>query len=172
MSTPITRRLAAVIAVASLGVVAACSSSSTSTTGTTAAGGASTTVAKGSTGTTTGKGTTITVMMNEWELLPSATSAPAGSITFTATNNGKEVHEVALFKSDLDPAKLPLDEEGAVDERGAGVELIDEVEDIKPGETKSFTVDVVAGNYVLVCNLVEKGTKHYEHNMYKPFKVT
>ena len=77
------------------------------------------------------------------------TAIVAQSITLEAVNEGKEVHELVLFKTDLAPADLPVDEEGAVDERGAGLELIDEVEDVKPGETKSFVVDLKPGKYVI-----------------------
>ena len=77
-----------------------------------------------------------------------------------------------LFKTDLAPADLPVDEEGAVDERGEGLELIDEVEDVKPGETKSFMVDLAPGNYVMACNVVENGERHFMNKMYKAFTVT
>lgn len=122
-----------------------------------------------STGAKDGK---VIVTMKEWEFVPSADSAPAGSITLEAVNEGKEVHELVLFKTDLAPADLPVDEEGAVDERGAGLELIDEVEDVKPGETKSFVVDLKPGKYVMACNVVENGQRHFMNKMYKAFTVT
>ena len=120
----------------------------------------------------TPKDTTITVTLKEWEFVPSAASAPAGMITLEAVNEGKEVHELVLFKTDLAPADLPVDEEGAVDERGEGLELIDEVEDVKPGETKSFMVDLAPGKYVMACNVVENGERHFMNKMYKAFTVT
>ena len=118
------------------------------------------------------KDTTITVTMKEWEFVPSADSAPAGTITLEAVNEGKEVHELVLFKTELAPEALPVDEEGAVDERGEGLELIDEVEDVKPGETKSFMVTLAPGNYVMACNVVENGERHFMNKMYKAFTVT
>lgn len=164
MSSRTSRRIAAVAAASLLGITAACSSSENTSTETTTTTAAAKEPASA--------GTTIDIMLTEWEVKPSASTAPAGTITFTSTNNGAETHELALFKTDLDPASLPLDEEGAVDERGEGVELIDEVENVKAGETKSFTVDNVApGNYLLVCNLVERGDSHFGHNMYTPFTV-
>lgn len=181
MLTPTTRRLTAVLALASLGVVAACSSSSSTTAAKTGdstspdkteAKATGTTAGK-ATGTTVGRGTNVTVGLKEWEFTPSATSAPAGAMSFTAQNDGKEVHELVLFKTDLDPAGLPLDEEGAVDERAPGIELIEEVEDVEPGTSKTFAVDNVApGKYVLVCNTVDKGEKHYGHKMYSTFTVS
>jgi uncharacterized cupredoxin-like copper-binding protein len=115
--------------------------------------------------------TKVQVGLKEWSFAPDRTEAPAGKITFQVENSGKEVHELVLFESDLAPADFPRDEDGAVDERGAGVKLVDEVEDVKPGETKSFTVDVGKGKYVMACNIVENGQVHYDHKMYHSFTV-
>lgn len=116
--------------------------------------------------------TTITVKLNEWAFVPSAESAPAGMVTLKAVNEGSEVHELVLFKTDLAPADMPVDEEGAVDERAKGLELIDEVENVKPGETKSFVVDLAPGKYVMACNVIENGQRHFMNNMFKTFTVT
>ncbi len=116
-------------------------------------------------------GTTISVDLKEWAFDASSTSAPAGKVTFRAKNKGKEVHELVLFKSDLAPADLPVDEEGAVDEAGVGVELIDEVENVKAGQTKEFAVDLQPGKYVMACNLIENGQRHFKNAMYASFTV-
>ena len=121
---------------------------------------------------TTPKETKVTVTLKEWEFVTSADSATTGMITLEAVNVGKEVHELVLFKTDLAPEALPVDAEGAVDERGEGIELIDEVEDVKPGETKSFMVDLAPGKYVMACNVVENGERHYMNKMYHSFTVT
>jgi plastocyanin len=175
-STP--RSLGALVAVGALVALAsACGSTSTatSTSGSTGTVAPITTVATtGSTapGGTVGAARTVTVTLGEWALEPSATTISPGTVTFVATNKGATTHELVLFKTDLPADALPLDEEGAVDERASGVELVEEVEDVKKGQTKSFTVDdLPAGSYVLVCNLVEDGEKHYGHAMYAPFTV-
>ena len=110
--------------------------------------------------------------MNEWEIQPSATTAPAGPVTFKAENKGAETHEMVLFKTDLAPESMPLDQDGAVDEAGAGLELIGEVEDVKPGELKEFTATLAPGKYVMACNAVENGQRHFMNKMYKEFTVT
>lgn len=130
--------------------------------------------AETSVGNTTGapKETNITVRMKEWVIEPSATTAPAGSVTFKATNTGTETHEMVLFKTDLAPENMPVDQDGAVDERGAGIELIDEVEDVKPGQLKQFTATLAPGKYVMACNVVENGQRHFMNKMYTTFTVT
>jgi hypothetical protein len=116
--------------------------------------------------------TKVDVTLKEWSFTPDRSSAPAGPVTFSATNDGKEVHELVLFKTDLAPADLPLDQDGAVDERGEGLTLVDEVEDVKSGETKEFTADLEPGEYMMACNVIENGEVHIAHKMYHRFTVT
>jgi hypothetical protein len=158
------RYAAPLLALAALaGAGSACSSSES---------GSPTTAAPEATNSSGGPGVTVT--MKEWTVSPSASTASAGPVTFIAKNEGAKTHEVALFKSDLPADQLPLDEDGAVDEAGPGVELIEEVEDVGAGETKSFSATVTAGNYYLVCNLVDAdtGDKHFSHQMYAPFTAS
>ncbi len=96
----------------------------------------------------------------------------SGPITFTGINRATETHEIVLFKTDLAPDALPRKEDGSVDERGAGIELIDEAEGIKAGITKSFRATLTPGKYVLACNLIENGKKHYMLGMFLPITVT
>ena len=97
---------------------------------------------------------TVAVTLQEFSIGTDPTSAPAGSITFEATNEGPDdVHEFVVIATDLGLTELPTDENGAVEETGEGMEVIDEIEDIPVGETQSVTVDLEAGNYVLICNI-------------------
>jgi uncharacterized cupredoxin-like copper-binding protein len=119
-------------------------------------------------------GTDVDVTMREWTVEPSAQTAPAGMVTFNVKNEGGNTHELVLFKTDLPIESLPKSEDGNVDETGAGVELVDEVEDLEPGKTDKFSAEVAAGKYYLVCNLVDAATgeNHFGHQMYVPFTVT
>ena len=114
----------------------------------------------------------VNVKLKEWSFEASQTSAAAGAVTFQATNDGKEVHELVLFKSDLAPEALPVDQDGAVDEQGQGLEFIDEVEGVKPGATKAFTATLKPGKYVMACNVIENGEKHFMRKMFARFTVT
>lgn len=118
----------------------------------------------------TGAGGAIEVTLQEFAVLPSPDSAPAGEVTFNVTNIGPEdVHEFVVFATDLAPDKLPTAPDGSVDETGEGVELIDEIEDIAVDATPTLTVTLDAGSYVLICNIVEEeGAEtivHYQQGM-------
>jgi len=72
-------------------------------------------------------------------LTPSPDSAPAGEVTFEVTNSGDKEHEFLVVKTDLAIGDLPFDT--ATDRVPEGdVSVIDEIEGIMPGETKSLTV--------------------------------
>lgn len=102
-------------------------------------------------------------------LTPTPGSVPAGEVTFEVTNSGDKEHEFVVFKTDLAIEDLPTNESGSeVIEDGPGLEAIDEIEGIAPGETKTLTVTLEAGNYALICNI--KG--HYQRGMRSAFTVS
>lgn len=128
----------------------------------------------GSTGASGGGASTVDVTLQEFAVIPASSSAPAGDVTFNVTNEGPDdVHEFVVFRSDLAPDALPTAEDGSVDEEGEGVELQDEIEDIAVGDTQSVTIDLAAGDYVLICNIYdeEEQESHYQEGMRVGFTV-
>ena len=91
-------------------------------------------------------------------------SGEAGSLTFGATNDGSQTHEIEIFSGDVDPTTLPVEDNVASTE---GLELVDEIEDIAPGSSADLTVDLDAGSYVIMCNL----PGHFAQGMYTTFEV-
>jgi plastocyanin len=121
-----------------------------------------------------GGGTTVEVTLQEFAVVPSEASVGAGDVTFEATNNGPDdPHELVVIKTDLVLTELPTDENGAVDEAGAGIEVIGEIEEFAVGETQSDTFNLAAGNYVLICNIWEEAEQesHYQNGMRTSFTV-
>jgi uncharacterized cupredoxin-like copper-binding protein len=116
--------------------------------------------------------TTVEVTLQEFSILVDSATASAGSIIFSVENIGPEdVHEFVIVKTDLDPGDLPTDDEGAVTEEGEGMEVINEIEDIAVDATQELTVNLDAGKYVLICNIVEDGEVHYAQGMRTAFTV-
>ena len=129
-------------------------------------------VAAGSCG---GGGGTVNVTLGEFSVGTDPTTLDAGEVTFEATNEGpNDTHEFVVFATDLGPADLPVDENGAVVETGEGIELIGEIEDILVGETKNVTLDLSAGNYVFICNIWDPDEQeaHYQEGMRTTFVVS
>jgi uncharacterized cupredoxin-like copper-binding protein len=121
-----------------------------------------------------GEATVVAVSLQEWAVVPAETSAPAGDVTFAVTNDGPDdIHEFVVLKTDLDPADLPVDENGVVSEEGEGIEVIDEIEDIPVGDSQDLTVSLDAGSYVLICNIwsPDEGEAHYMLGMRVAFTV-
>lgn len=123
-----------------------------------------------------GTETTVAVTLQEFSVLPAQESAPAGSITFEVENTGPEdIHEFVVIKTDLAPDALPTAEDGSVDETGEGMEVIGEIEDLATGATETLKVDLDAGSYALICNIVEEEggdtLVHYQLGMRTGFTV-
>ncbi len=121
-----------------------------------------------------GGGGTVEVTLQEWAVIPAASSVEAGEVTFEATNAGPDdPHELVVVRTDLSPEALPTDANGKVDEEGEGIEFIGEIEEFAVGETESATFDLVAGNYVLFCNIYEEAEQeaHYQQGMRVAFTV-
>jgi uncharacterized cupredoxin-like copper-binding protein len=117
----------------------------------------------------------LAVTLQEWAVVTASNSAAAGDVTFEVTNDGPDdVHEFVVIRTDLNPADLPTDSDGAVEEAGEGMEVVDEIEDIPVGETQELTVALDAGNYVLICNIfsADENEAHYEMGMRTAFTVT
>ncbi len=105
--------------------------------------------------------TTVNVKLTEFKVELSQTAIPPGDVKFSVTNNGSIAHEFVVFQTDLAADKLPMASADRVDEAGAGVDPLGEVEDVEPGTTKQFTIKLEPGSYVGVCNV----DGHYKRGM-------
>lgn len=93
-------------------------------------------------------------------------TVPAGQVTFNVKNAGTTTHEVVVIKSDgaLDSIAPDPDEQGKVQEDGS----VGESGDLDKGISKTFTLTLDPGKYILICN--EPG--HYMAGMRVAFTVT
>lgn len=108
-------------------------------------------------------GGTVKVTLTEWAVITDTASVPAGNVTFEVTNAGTQfAHEFVVIKTDLAPADLPA-VDGKVDEAGAGIEFIGEIEEMAIGASATDSFDLTAGKYVLICNIVEAAADHESH---------
>jgi uncharacterized cupredoxin-like copper-binding protein len=112
----------------------------------------------------------VDVSLTTYVITLSTDSVKAGEVTFHVTNNATDlVHEFVIFKTDLPEDQLPLTAENIVDEAGAGITFINEVEDVEQGTSKDLTVTLEPGRYVLLCNTAENN--HYMRGMHIVFTV-
>lgn len=121
------------------------------------------------------KTATVNITLKEWSVAADVSSVPAGLVKFLVKNDGpSDTHEFVVVKTDLAPESLPVDASGKVDENGAGIQIIGEIEDITVGSSthlKAF--DLAPGKYVLICNIYDAGEKeaHYHEGMRMAFTV-
>ncbi len=97
-----------------------------------------------------------TFVLTEWSVTPPAAHLQAGKLQITAANNGNETHELVIVRAS-DAASLPTKPDGSVDEDGiAEGDKAGEVADVAAGKSVTKTLDLAAGHYVAMCNLVEQ----------------
>jgi uncharacterized cupredoxin-like copper-binding protein len=165
-----TRGATAFLVLASVALV-----SCTSSTGATASPSAVAPSAPQSAAASGGAGTAVAVTLKEWAVANDPPSVAAGSITFTAMNEGPDdPHEFVVIRTDLPLTDLPTDATGAVDEAGQGIEVKGEIEDIAVGASGELTLDLEPGAYVLICNIYDDAEKeaHYAEGMRSAMTVT
>lgn len=110
-------------------------------------------------------GGTINATLTDMKIGVDHGSMSAGPITFVVKNTGAVPHELVVLKTDLsqDMIAVDVDEAGKMDETGN----VGETGDMAVGATKSFTVTLAAGHYVLMCNEIG----HYGSGMHMSFTV-
>lgn len=140
--------LVAVLAIASV----ACSDNSSSS-------------AAVSTATSPSGGAAIAATEKDFSIGIDPTEVEAGQVTFTINNEGPSAHEFVVVQTDTAPGDLPV-KDGIVAEDG--ITVIGEAEDIAPSSTVPLTLELEAGQYVIICNL----PGHYEQGMNVGLKVT
>ena len=108
---------------------------------------------------------TVTVTLGaptEFALAASPAEVPAGKVAFTVANKGEILHEMVVVPG-AGAAALTQPDGSASEEGSPG-----EVPDVPPGEGGTVTIDLPAGDYVLLCNL----PGHFAGGMYTTFVVT
>jgi uncharacterized cupredoxin-like copper-binding protein len=119
-------------------------------------------------------GTTVNVSLSEnsdtaYVLAADQASVKAGNVTFKVTDKGKKDHETVLLKLDGTAAFDKLAIDSATNRVGEDTNVGETGDpDLTPGETRSFSVDLSPGTYVLVCNI----EKHYGLGMRSLLTVT
>jgi uncharacterized cupredoxin-like copper-binding protein len=121
-------------------------------------------------------GEEVNVVVSEFMVEPDPESVGAGEVTFVVDNQGGDVHEFLVVDADS-ADDLPVDDDGAFDEAAFGEDkVLDEVEDIESGDTAELTLDLDAGTYVLLCNVVEEEESgevesHFKEGMHATLTV-
>src|SRR5262245_47795197 len=98
----------------------------------------------------TGPDGAVLVTLDEFTVTPSRSSTEHGLVRFIVDNEGTEFHEFVVVKTDLTADKLPMNADGSFNEEGAGVEVIDEIEEVEPHVPASLEITLEEGHYVIL----------------------
>ena len=110
-------------------------------------------------------GGTVNATLTDMKISVDRTTVKAGEVTFVVKNTGAVIHELVVIQTDMAQDKIPMDmdEVGKMDETGN----LGETGDVAIGGSKTFSVTLPAGHYVLMCNEVG----HYDSGMHMAFVV-
>lgn len=118
---------------------------------------------------------TVNVTLREFSVTVDQRTVPQGEVTFHVTNAGTVPHEFLVIMTDLAADALPTNAEGAYREDAAGTDLINEIEDIPPGQSRDLTIDLDDARYALICNMVHREggqvSAHYSLGMRTSLEV-
>lgn len=111
------------------------------------------------------QGGTVNATVTDMKISVDRTNIPAGEVTFVVKNTGAVVHELVVLQTAAaqDKIAMDMDEAGKMDETGN----VGETGDVNVGESKTFTITLPAGHYVLMCNEIG----HYAAGMHMTFTV-
>ena len=105
---------------------------------------------------------TVPVKLDDFKILPAATTVKPGKVEFKVTNNGKTPHEFVVIDTSKPAAKLGkgsrVPEHGNIGETG----------NLKPGQSKTLVLNLRKGHYAVICN--DPG--HYMAGMHKDLTVS
>jgi uncharacterized cupredoxin-like copper-binding protein len=114
----------------------------------------------------------VSVILETYKMTLSTYSVPAGKVAFHITNAATDQkHEFLVFKTDLPVDQLPTTPDGKVDESSTTAVKVFDSGELDPGKSVDMTQDFVAGNYVVICNMLEKGVSHYQQGMRAAFTI-
>src|SRR4029077_14455972 len=102
-----------------------------------------------------------TVDLTEWKVTVAGT-IKSGKTDLTISNTGVAPHELLIFKSDRAPSAYPTDAAGNIKEKGAGVTLVSDGDNIDPAGTQARSIDLAPGTYLFVCNI----PGHFKQGMF------
>ena len=109
------------------------------------------------------KGAPVNVKEHDFVLATDAPLVHAGYVTFHVHNNGPSTHEFIVARTDVAADALPIQKNDiSVNEDSPRIHEVGSLSEIRLNATRTLTLKLPAGHYVLFCNL----SGHYRGGMY------
>ena len=117
---------------------------------------------------TTTAGSQINVTLDDFGVVASQKTVPAGVVVLHVTNKGPSTHEINVDLTRYGSGYIPLQRDGlTANEDALGLHRINSIEQLNLHQTADLTLNLKPGRYVLWCNL----EGHYLGGMYEVFNV-
>jgi hypothetical protein len=79
----------------------------------------------------------------------------SGKIRLEIKNEGISPADFFVLKTDMRAAALPLDADGEIDTGADGIEVLETIDGIAPGDTETVTIELDSGHYVMLSDTEE-----------------
>lgn len=110
----------------------------------------------------------VTITMDEYRFLLDK-AVPPGRVVFHARNRGERPHQVTFLKL---PEGAQLKARPAPEARAQAISPVAVTRAVAPGETVAFASDLSAGNYGLLCSVLDPdGENHTIKGMVTQFRI-
>ena len=106
----------------------------------------------------------VSVRATEFGFTPSTLHVHPGPVHLTLHNTGKMTHELVVLRTPDSPGALPVNHKGRVSEKAS----VGEIAETPAGATRSATLKLSPGRYVIVCNV----PGHYSDGMHGEITVS
>jgi hypothetical protein len=115
----------------------------------------------------------VHAVLDEWRIGLDKKAVDAGVVEFHAENQGNEDHELVIVKG-AKPADLTITADGLDEQKlPSGAEIVGEIEPFSADDECAGNFDLTAGDYTLLCNIVDAKKKeaHAKEGMVTAFTV-
>ncbi len=107
----------------------------------------------------------VSLTDDPFAVTPDQPTISEGLVYFLANNDGAQDHNFRVIATDLPPDELPTASGGADED---ALDVVASIPQFGVGVSQSTEVELVPGNYVLICNI----PGHYGSGMFVGFEVT
>jgi len=99
-------------------------------------------------------GATVPVSLQDYRIMSSIATTPAGEVSFDVHNRGPSTHEFVVFETAQPADRMPLGGDGlTIDEDSSLLRRVGEMAQVDIGQSRRLVLRLTPGTYVLVCNM-------------------
>ncbi len=109
---------------------------------------------------------TVAVTLDDFSIA-ARPSVTAGSVELRVRNAGGAVHQMNVFRTDLEPGDIPRQAGRVIVEGVPGIDFLGRTASLASGDLERLDVDLSPGRHLLLCSI----PRHFEQGMWTVVRV-